>query len=399
MSFLVDLQRYFLLSGFWSKRTDVYRDLSRSLSKYELPKDFVEGELQISTSPKTSDKNRARGLMFMRNLMDNGEPSLHEVLAATMPKSDSLALGVLKDSKNRPESLNILAAAIDQQHELTKMVRTALTTPMILIPVGFGFAYLLSTATIPEFAKAAPPEVWNSTNLLVKNSAEVVAEYGPYFATFTALLLIWMFAWALPNLTVPIRYSMESSRGYKRLAWILACPVQPIFAMYRDIQGTRMLGNLATLLQANMLLADALLTLAEGAQPWMRRHLLMISAHLQERPGDYVGAFSHGILSSFLLGRLHSAVRLDAGGKFDAVLIELGSIGQAESREAVRRSALRANAILLVAVMSVILFFYVGQQFIAQSIQDANSPTAVMKRAANKNKPSAAPVNSSSQIR
>lgn len=384
MSFYIELKRFALLAGFWSKRTDIYRDLSRSLTKLETPKDFIEGELLISTSVKTANKNRASGLLYMRKCYGDGEPNLHDILVATMPSSDSLALGVLRDSRNLPKSLSELAQVVDQQIELTKMVRSALTTPTILLPAGFGFSYLLSTTTIPEFVKAAPPEVWTTSTLLVKNSAEVVATYGPYAALIFAIVFIWTFVWALPNLTSPLRYAMENSRGRDRFFWILIFPLQPLFSIYRELQGTRMLGNLATLLQANMLLADALLALAEGAQPWMRRHLLMISSHLQDAPGDYVDAFSHGILSASLLGRMHSLVRLDRGSKFDSVLIELGSIGQVESREAVRKSAVRANFSLLIIVMSVILFFHVGQQVIVQSIQDANSPTAVMRRAAQK---------------
>lgn len=392
MSLIASFQRYFQLNTFWARRTSVYRDLAKSLAERELPKDFVEGELQIATSPKTSDANLARGLMYMRNLMDNGDPSLHEVLVATMPKGDALALAILKDAKDRPASLRLLADNIEQQQALTKMVRQALTSPLILLPVGFAFAYLLSALTIPEFAKAAPPEIWTGYNLAVRLSAEAVAGYGPYVAPAIVAFLIWFFIWALPNLTMDWRYKAESARGWHRVFWFLICPVQPIFTMYRDIQGTKMLGNLANLLQSNMLLADALSALCEGAQPWMRRHIAKIQDHLQQIPGDYIGAFSHGIISAFLLGRLNSMVRRDAGGKFDAVLIELGSVGQEEGREAVRKSAVKINAILMFATMSIILFFYLGQSMIAHSIEDANSPTANMRRNLIKNQKIVQPV-------
>lgn len=385
MSLLTSIQRYIQLGSFWSRRTSLYRDLAKGLSERELPKDFVEGELQISIAPKTSDRARASGLAYMRDLMDHGDPSLHEVLAATMPKADSLALSVLKDAKDRPASLRMLADTVDAQMALTKMVRQALTSPLILLPVGFAFAYLLSTLTIPEFAKAAPPEIWTGYNAAVRDSAEVIAKYGPAGAVVAVLGFAWLFLWGLPNLTARWRYRCESARGWERLLWILICPVQPAFAMYRDINGTRMLGNLANLLQSRMLLADALPALAEGAQPWMRRHLLVVNEHLMETPGDYVGAFSHGILSAYLLGRLHSMVRRDAGGKFDAVLIELGTVGQTEGREAVHKTAVTLNAVLLALTLSVIAFFYLGQSMIARSIEEANSPSAVMRRSLKRN--------------
>lgn len=385
MSILQDAQRYFQLSSFWARRTSLYRDLAKGLAERELPKDFVEGELQIAIAPKTSDRARATGLAYMRDLMDQGDPSLHEVLVGTMPKSDSLALSVLKDAADRPASLNLLADTVDAQMALTKMVRHSLTSPVILLPVGFAFAYLLSTLTIPEFAKAAPPEIWTGYNLAVRVSAEFIATYGILGAGVGVIALAWLFIWALPNLTAEWRFRCESARGWERFLWILVCPVQPVFAMYRDINGTRMLGNMANLLQSRMLLADVLPALAEGAQPWMRRHLMIVNEHLLQTPGDYTGAFSHGILSSYLLSRMNSMVRRDSGGKFDAVLIELGVVGQAEGREAVQKTATTLNAVLLALTLGVIAFFYLGQSMIARSIEEANSPSAILRRAVKKN--------------
>lgn len=384
MIFFNAIKRYYDLGSFWSRRTDFYRDLAVSIAERELPKDFVNGELEIAVSPRTSDSGRAVGLTYMRNLMEAGDPTLHEVLLATMPKGDQLALSILKDAKDRPAALRTLAKTIDNQNELVKMVRQALTTPAILIPVGFAFSYVLSTITIPAFAKAAPPEIWVGYNLAVRTAADFMSAFGPYMAVGGILFFIWLLVWALPNLTSDWRYKVESARGLRRILLILICPVQPVFSLYRDIQGTRMLGNLANLLQSKILLADAVQVLLENSQPWLRRHLMMLSEHLQLSPGDYVGAFSHGILSPFLLARLNSMVRRDAGGEFSLVLIELGGIGQVEGREAVRKSAVSINAFLLVATISVILFFYVGQSTIASAIEDANSPTAVMKRALKK---------------
>lgn len=385
MRLLNELNRYFLLSGFWRQRTSLYNDMATALSERELPKDFIEGELQIATAVKTADKNRARGLMYIRSLMDDGDPSLHEVLVAAMPHVDSLALATLKDTKDRVASLKALANTVEQQIELTKMVRQALISPMILIPVGFAFSYVLSTVSIPEFAKAAPPEIWTGMVLFVRVFAETFSMYGPAVFGIFISAFVWLFAWGLPNLTVAWRYRAESARSWSRVMWILICPVQPILEMYRNIQGTRMLGNLANLLQSRLLLADALQILAEGAQPWMKRHLLRVLMHLQQSPGDYVGAFSYGILSPYLLGRLNSMVRRDAGGEFSRVLIELGSTGLESAREAVKKSVVKLNAILLVLTLSVIVFLYLGQSLIVQAIEKANSPTAVMRRSLDRN--------------
>lgn len=393
-----DFDRAGRLRGFWHRRTTFYRDFASAIEERELPNDFVAGELAIALSPNTQNKHRAKGLAYMRDVMSSGDPNLHQVLAATMPKSDSLALATLRFAKSVPQALRELADNVDAQMEMTKMIRGALVSPMILLPVAYVFAYVLSSVSIPEFAKQAPEEVWTPFNAFVRDSAKAFQNFGIPLGLIFVVLSIWVFVWALPNLTAAWRFSMEKAMGYKRLAWCLAFPFQPVFVVYRDIQGTRMLGNLANMLQSGMLLQDAVLTLAQGAQPWMRRHLLMIHEHLQLAPGDFVGAFSHGVLSTFLLSRMSSQVRRDTGGQFANVLIRLGTTGMNEAREAVKNSAVRMNAILLVITFGVITFFYAGQNSIAFAIQDANSPSAVMRRQAIKNSAAPAPAVSPSPI-
>ena len=379
-----ELSRMMRLRGFWRRRTLFYRDLASALEERELPNDFVAGELAIALAPATQDAERAKGLVIMRDVMHSSDLSLHQVLVAAMPRADAIALGTLRFAQSMPKALRELALNIDQQTEMTRMVRSALVSPLILLPVAYAFAYVLSSVSIPEFSKQAPPEVWTPFNATVRGAAALFEQWGPWLALTLVGILLWVFSWALAHWCAAWRFKMEGSQGASRLAWLMVFPFQPVFALYRDIHGTRMLANLAHLLQSGMLLQDAVGTLVEGAQPWMRRHLAMIREHLQLAPGDHVGAFSHGVLSPFLLSRLSSMVRRDAGGQFDKVLIQLGTTGMEEARQAVKTRAVQINAALLVLTFGVITFFYAGQNSIAYAIQDANSPAAVMRRQAQK---------------
>ena len=140
-----------------------------------------------------------------------------------------------------------------------------------------------------------------------------------------------------------------------------------------------MLGSLANLMQGGAEFRDALGVLATNAQPWLRKHLTIIISHLDTSEGDYVGAFSHGVLPPFLLSRMGSLMRREAG-QLDKVLIELGVQGADESREQVAKNATAINGILIMLGLSVILFFYFGQASIIADIREQNSPTALMKR-------------------
>lgn len=381
---IVALKRWWNLRGFWAERADFYRSVARSLERKELLRDFAEGELRIALNPITRDKDKAAGLSFMRKVMEQGTSSLTDVLQAVMPAKDRMALATLKDSRNQIDTLLHLAEAIDQQKELNKVIAAALIAPALLVPIGFIFAYVLATVSFPLFVESAPPEIWTGFNLFLRETASVFSTYGPFVFAIFSIALIWLFAWGLPNLTADWRYKAENATGLNRLYWTMAFLVHPVLRMYRDIAGTRFLTDLAYILQSGALLNDALETMAQSAQPWMRRHIVMLLTHLRDFPGDYVGAFSHGVLSPFLTGRMHSQVRSETGGRFDQVLVEVGARGQRDAREAIRKTATKLNVVLLALTMGLIVFFYAGQGVVIQSIQDAQSPAAVMKREASK---------------
>jgi hypothetical protein len=383
MNVFHSLSRYFHLASFWRERPVFYRDLAQGLQDRELLRDFLVGELEISTAPTTRDVHRARGLKQMLMLMEDGVTNIDEVLRATMPAADSMALATLafsSDSEDKQNCLRELANGIDRQKEMVKTIKKALTPPAVLLPIGFSFAYMLTSFSIPAFEKAAPPEVWVGFSEVVRTAAHLFTFWGPVLAIGTVVLVAWMAFWGLQNLTAGWRYRCERSVGWARLGWLLTGPVAPMLTLYRDIQSARMLANLATLLLAGRGLQDAVSDLSDSASPWMRRHLSWILDHLQMMPGDYVGAFSHGVLAPSMLARLHTQVRRDVGNDFSSILVEMGTSGQQKAAEAVDTYAARMNALVLSGIFGLILFFYLGQSWITYQIQDANSPAKVQMR-------------------
>lgn len=365
---------------FWQQRIQFYRDCANALEEKELFQDFVEGELMIARHPLTANKAKAKGLAYIQGVMQAGDFNLQQILALSMPQSDGIALSTLSFSPNVPQSLRELAEHLEQQRQMTQMLKSALISPLILLPVAYVFAYVLSSVSIPEFSKAAPEEVWTPFNQLVRMTAELFERYAGLFAIAGLTFSLWLFVWGLPQMTSSWRYRLENLQGIHQLISCCLFPIQPVFSLYRDIQSTRMLGNLANLMQSGMLLQDAIDHLLQHAQAWMRQHLRMINEHLQLAPGDYIGAFSHGVLSLHLLSRMSSMVRRDSGAQFDKVLIALGTTGMNEAIASVKKTAVKMNAVLLTLTFGLIVFFYGGQNSIAYAIQQANSPASIMQR-------------------
>ena len=384
MSFLQEITKYSRFNAFWATRSDFYRDLAQAVQDKELLRDFINGELEISLAHRTRDLVRAKALGAMQNMMQAGYNSIDEVLSAVMPQGDFMGLAVVRDSKDRAAALRSLADNVDQQSAMTKVVRLAMASPALLLPIGFAFALILSSYSIPAFEKAAPPEVWVGYAALVRDVAHLFTKWGVLAFIVFALTTFWFFGWGLSHLTSMWRYKAENARGWSKMMWLLLGPVQPLLSIYRDVQSSRLLANLAVYLQNGRGLQEALSDLSVSASPWMRKHLQWVLEHLQIVPGDYVGAFSHGVLSSTLLARLNSKVRRDAGLDFAKVLIDIGTAGQEKSREDVKKAAGRANVILLLLTLGTVVFFYFGQSWIVFQIQDHSSPTKVQMRALQK---------------
>lgn len=380
MSAFHSFARWMRLGGFWAQRVHFYQDLAKAIEDAELLASFVDGELAIAQAPMTYDKAKIAGLRYMRNLIDAGYVAIDEVLILAMPAADAMGLRVVRDAQDKAAALRFLADNIVQQQAMSQVVRKALASPLLLVPIALVFAFVLSSFSIPIFEKAAPPEIWTGFAQWVRQAAHAVRYWGPWLLSGLALGLLWFVVWALPELTAPWRYRIERASSKQRKWLVLLGPLQPMLTIYRDVQCSRMLANLATLLQAGTGLHDALADLSVQASPWMRKHLQWVLEHLQMEPGDYVGAFSRGVLSTALLGRLSSKVRRDAGGEFSKVLIALGTTGQEQARQDVQKYAARANTALLGLSLSIVLFFYIGQLFIVFKVQEAHSPAHVMQR-------------------
>jgi hypothetical protein len=377
-----DLTRWFSLNGFWDQRVDFYRHVATALEDNEQFVSYIDGELEIALAPKTADPDKAAGLRYLQKLRDTeGLVLIEDLLPAVMPATDAMGLSVLRNTFDKPAALRYLADNIEQERAMLKTARSAMSSPLLLLVGAFLMALIISMMILPVLEKVAPAEIWKGFPALFRSVTHAVRDWGPTFAGLLLVSVVWLFVWGLPNMTVIWRYRMESATRKQRIVWALATgPMQSIFAVYRDVQSARMLANLATLLRVGQQIRDAVENLAHNATPWMRRHLVAVLEHLDQEPGDHVGAFSQGVLSPALLGRMHTMLRRDAGGAIEKALIEVGTAGQVQAREDVQRYATRLNLAALVAAVSLVVFFMAGTVFVSFEMMAANSPAAIMRR-------------------
>lgn len=366
------------LMSFRSERTQFYRELARSIQAREPLRDFLSAELAISRHPGTRDSSRAEALALMRQQLSQGNDyRLSHLLARVMPASDRLMLSALDYSSDRPATLRSLADAIEQQKRARQVLGQALLPPLILVPGVAGFCHVLATQSIPVIVKMAPPAVWTPFNQSVRTFAEAIQRDGGWIAVASICITV-LVTCALPRWTGWLRGQLETLQP--RMRWLLF-PVFPLtltLSVYRDFQVSQLLNALAVLLESGMTLTEALQRLRRHAQPWMQFHLQKILAHLQVAPTDYVAAFSRGLMSPPLLASVASAVRNNP--RFDGVLIELGTRENIHIQNHIARTAKRINTALIAGCGALVLFLYLGQLSITQSMTAELSPTQQMLR-------------------
>jgi type II secretory pathway component PulF len=378
VQFLSKIIHTLSLGGFRAKRDEFYELMARSYDNKEAFRDFLTEELKIATSAKTKDASRAYALKIVRNRLAAGDQSkFSQLLGTVMPASDKMMLAALDDAPDKAALMRTLATAVRDQRQLMRIVKGKLLPPLLILPGAFAFAYVMATKSLPVVVRIAPPEVWSAFNMAVRVFAEYIANHsGKTILAVLAALVV--FTYQLPRWTGPLRSKLEGIKPGVAALLFPVCPILLPLSIYRDVQAGLMFSALSVMLQAGRTLNDALATIRNNSQPWMRWHVRRILAHLELRPTEYSRAFSKGLISARLLARMSSQIRTNP--RFDQVLIKLGSEGGAEIRAEVEKQTSRVNAMLLAAGGFTVAFMMIGQLSIGQTMTEEMSPQKQMQK-------------------
>lgn len=377
---LKHLIKHLQLAGFRSARDEFYEALARSYDNREGLRFFLEAELKISMARKTRDASRAYALRLMRAKLARGDNSTFvRILGAVMPAQDLMLLSALDDAPDKSELMRMIARTIREQRLMRQTVRNRILPPLLILPGAFGFCYLMATRMLPIIEKVAPPGVWTPFNSAVRGFSGFMADHGLSTVALVTCLGA-LLSYQLPRWTGRMRSLFE---GMTPNMATLVFPIMPWvlpLIVYRDFQAGQLFSVLSVMLQSGRTLKEALMAIRRRAQPWMRWHLGRVIRYLEVNPTGYQRAFEGGVVSAHMLARLSSQMR--SSPRFDDVLIRLGQEGTAEVREVVNKQMTLLNAVLLSLGAGLVVFVYIGQLSISQSLQEELSPSKQMMRRA-----------------
>lgn len=368
------------LGSFRKNRTDFYKSLAKALDNKEQLKTYLTEELKIARNKKTRDDSKAVALSLVLKRLSTGDDYEYVTLfKGIVPDTDRMMLSAVDSSSDKSKTIMALCRAIMEQNASKKVIMGALIPPMILLPAVAAFCYIMATQALPVIVKIAPPEVWTPFNAAVRDFASFISSSG-HLLVIGVILAIIAFVKALPLVTGKVRDKIESISVGKAT---LLMPIFPFILptiIYKDFQSSQMLAALAVLLQSGATLKDSLISVRKGATPYMREHINRVLRHLEHSPTDYINAFSRGLLNKSVLGRMASTIRTTS--KFEDVLIEIGTRGAEDVREELARVAKQANFMIMALAGFLVVFLYVGQLSIGDSMNEAMDPVNMMKKRA-----------------
>jgi type II secretory pathway component PulF len=335
MMLIESFSRWFKLQPFRLDRAEFYSDLAEMFARGESMLGFLEGEL--ANAKLTGQHSRAAALRIMLRRYVSGAAggSLLFVLRTVMPAGDAMMLTAVDRAKDKAEALRAMAAAVELQAKMRRMVLAACIGPVLAAPLCITMIIVVSDV-LRSTDRSTPiyirDEVWSGFNAFAKLLADLSVAYGG------TALTVFVAAVALAV------YSLPRWTGHRRLrvdGW-------PIYSLYRDFQAGLVLSSLAMQLRAHLPLRSSIEDLAQDASPWVRWQISRVTRSLDEEPTAIVRAFGRGLLSPHLQARASTLNRKSKD--FAEVLVQLGTSEGHRVLGRVKQTALAMN----IAVMSVL---------------------------------------------
>ncbi len=306
-------------------REEYYEDLAESLEDDAEPLSIVRKD--ASRAEERKDVMASLFNLWAKRMEDR---SFVAAIGDTVPKLDQMILHSSDSANSLIKGLRFLSLAITASKKMTGAIVGALAMPAILFLAFAGMLTAFSYLLVPLLSKMLEPAKWPPLGKLVYQIATFTSHYG-----------VWMLLVFIAAVSLMI-WSFSRWTGRVR-GW--ADRYLPPYMVYRDYTGSLFLVSLAALMENDVGLREALNTLSEHGNAWIKWHAEQIKERLYteaENPGH---AFDTGIFGRRLTDRV-----MDFGERsdFQAALSKVGLKSIDKSTVLVTRSAKGLNGVLIV---------------------------------------------------
>ncbi|MDX1725961.1 MAG: type II secretion system F family protein [Pseudomonas sp.] len=256
--FLSDIQERWYSTQFGAKeRLQFYESASTLLENGVQLKDAVR-EVHGIYSDSGKQRHHPIALASREAFMgvSNGKV-LADAMAAWLPSQERALIDAGQESGDLISALNDCVRLIEARGKILSSVAQATFYPGMLWALLIYLLSVISYKMVPNMARMSDPKTWTGTAAALYDIATFVTDEGVYALGGCIALLILVFA-TLPYYTGRGRVFLD------RL---------PPWSIYRTLQGTTFLLNVAVMLRAGIKPYDSLQRLSRTANPWLKQRI------------------------------------------------------------------------------------------------------------------------------
>src|SRR3546814_372482 len=207
-----------------------------------------------SKNGKKKKEVRAVVLNEMMNGVAAGQ-SLSAILADWAPPQEVALIQAGEVSSRLPQSLMECSKIITAKQEIVGAIIAGISYPILIFILIVVLLHQVATKMVPQFARVSPPETWTGSAAVLNHLSYFVTNWGLESLGVLFIFLMWV-VWSMPNMHRPrIRIYLDKI---------------PPWSIYRMLQGSTFLLNIAIMIKAGVRLQNILIMMAKTGSPWVR---------------------------------------------------------------------------------------------------------------------------------
>ena len=239
-------------------RIEIYETLELLLSNQVLLSTALREIYKIeSKDGKKKDEVRAIVVYDCMTALESGR-NLSDALEKWVPEQEIHLIRAGERSGDMVNALKDVVRIVTAKGKIVAAVAKGATYPVILLFMISILLNQIANKMVPQFARILPVEKWTGPAALLKIIADFVTNYGMTSIIGGIVLATWV-GWSLPNMyKSPIRKYLD---------------MVPPWSIYRMLNGSTFLLNVAVMLKAGIRVQEALIILSKGGSPWLRHRI------------------------------------------------------------------------------------------------------------------------------
>ena len=208
-----------------------------------------------------------------KKALTGGSRNLASAIKRWLPDSEAIQLASGEQAGKLTECLQGLISMTESKSKMMTTVLAGMAEPVLLLVLSIGLLFQISQEIVPIMSRSQDLSQMTGAPYIMYLLATSVQRYGVYLLALTVCFSVWVF-WSLPQ------------RGNSGIRLILE--KFPPWSIYKAIEGTTFLLNVAIMLKSNIQLYRALELMRQFASPWLKERVEMTMFGL--RQGRTLGA-------------------------------------------------------------------------------------------------------------